>query len=138
MSWQDIETAPKDGSSFIAYDGNGCGPMHIRWEANWECWVLAGVLLKLDIEEDSDAPAKWCPVPTMLMPDLSVLPETAFDRLSSLERERVESEANETLYQVFNSAHNATGWCGDIMQECWQAGLPVMRETLARLILRTR
>jgi hypothetical protein len=72
------------------------------------------------------------------MPDLSVLPETAFDRLSSLERERVESEANEALYHVFNAAHNATGWCGDIMQECWQAGLPVMRETLARLILRTR
>jgi hypothetical protein len=67
-----------------------------------------------------------------------VLPSAAFERLSTLERERVESEARETLYSVFNAAHSATGWCGDVMDECWQAGLPVMRETLARLILRTR
>lgn len=61
-----------------------------------------------------------------------------FDRLSPLERERVESEAREAVYQLFNAVHCATGWCGDLDDECWYAGLPAMRETLARLILRTR
>jgi len=63
---------------------------------------------------------------------------TALEQLSTLERERVETEARETLYEVFNAAHNATGWCGDVTEECWIAGLPIMKETLARLILRTR
>lgn len=63
---------------------------------------------------------------------------TAFEKLSTLERERVESEARETLYRVFNAAHSAVGWSGDIMEECWGAGLPIMRETLAALVLRTR
>lgn len=63
---------------------------------------------------------------------------TLFEQLSGLEQERVESEARETLYQVFLAAHNATGWCGDMLDECWQAGLPLMRETMAKLILRTR
>lgn len=61
--WQPIETAPRDGTSFIAYDGNGNGPTHICWNANWNCWVLADVCLKLEIDEESDAPAKWHPVP---------------------------------------------------------------------------
>ena len=63
---------------------------------------------------------------------------TAYELLSNLERERVESEARDALYEVFRAAHNATGWCGDIQDECWQAGLPIMREKLARLMLRTR
>lgn len=63
---------------------------------------------------------------------------TEYERLSTLERERVDHEASETLYAVFNAAHNATGWCGDVMEECWKAGLPVMKETMAKLILRTR
>ena len=63
---------------------------------------------------------------------------TALEQLTDLERARVKSEASETLYAVFNAAHNATGWCGDVDSECWQAGLPIMTETLARLILRTR
>jgi hypothetical protein len=62
----------------------------------------------------------------------------AFERLSPLERERVNAEAAETLYAVFNAAHCATGWCGDADEECWKAGLPVMREAMARLMLRTR
>lgn len=63
---------------------------------------------------------------------------TSYEQLSTLERERVDTEAGETLYAVFNAAHNAVGWCGDVMQECSDAGLPVMKEALARLILRTR
>jgi hypothetical protein len=63
---------------------------------------------------------------------------SAYEQLSALERERIDHDASETLYAVFNAAHNATGWCGDIMQECWGAGLPVMKETMAKLVLRTR
>ena len=62
----------------------------------------------------------------------------ALEQLTDLERQRVKTEASETLYAVFNAAHNATGWCGDVMSECWQAGIPIMEETLARLIIRTR
>lgn len=61
-----------------------------------------------------------------------------YERLSPLERERVDYDASETLYAVFNAAHNETGWCGDVMSECWKAGLPVMKEAMAKLILRTR
>ncbi|MBR1230180.1 hypothetical protein JQ600_35385 [Bradyrhizobium sp. AUGA SZCCT0176] len=62
----------------------------------------------------------------------------AYDNLSTLERERVESEARSTLQQVFDAAHAATGWSLDTKDECWQAGLSVMREAMAKLILRTR
>lgn len=63
---------------------------------------------------------------------------TAYEQLSPLEKQRIDSEASDTLYAVFNAAHCVTGWCGDLEPECWTAGLPVMRETLARLILRSR
>ncbi len=63
---------------------------------------------------------------------------SAYDDLSDLERERVASEAFEALHAVFRAAHEATGWTGDLMEECWMAGLPIMKETLARLVLRTR
>ncbi len=67
-----------------------------------------------------------------------MIPPEAYKQLSSLEKERVDSEASETLYAVFNAAHNATGWCGDLSDDCWQAGLPIMKEALAKLVLRTR
>jgi hypothetical protein len=63
---------------------------------------------------------------------------TAYEQLSTLERERIDHEASETLYAVFNAAHSAVGWCGDVDEECWKSGLPVMREALARLMLRLR
>lgn len=63
---------------------------------------------------------------------------TKYEQLSSLERERVDHEASEALYAAFNAAHNATGWCGDLMDECWKAGLPILREAFASIILRTR
>lgn len=69
---------------------------------------------------------------------MSITNMTSYEQLSNLERERVDTEASETLQAVFTQAHCAVGWCGDVMDECWQAGLPVMKETLARLILRTR
>lgn len=62
----------------------------------------------------------------------------AYDQLSTLERERVDHDSSETLYAAFNAAHQAVGWCGDIMEECWAAGLPIMKETMAKLVLRTR
>ena len=64
--------------------------------------------------------------------------QTFMEQLSNLERERVKSEASDTLYEVFKAAHSATGWCGDVDDDCWRAGLPVMEEALARLVLRTR
>lgn len=63
---------------------------------------------------------------------------SALEQLSDLERARVIHDASETLYSVFNAAHNATGWCGDVMEECWKAGLPIMQDTMAKLVLRTR
>jgi hypothetical protein len=63
---------------------------------------------------------------------------TAYEQLSGLERDRVDHEASETLYAAFNAAHNATGWCGDVDEECWKAGLPVMREAMAGLVLSFR
>jgi len=61
-----------------------------------------------------------------------------YERLSPMERERVDHDAEKALYEAFNAAHNAVGWCGDIMEECWKAGLPVLKEAFARIILRTR
>ena len=61
-----------------------------------------------------------------------------YEKLSNLERERVDSVANDTLYAVFNAAHYATGWCGDVDEECWKAGIPIMKEALAGLMLRSR
>lgn len=44
-----------------------------------------------------------------------------YDRLSPLQRQRVDSEAAKTLREVFEAAHDAVGWCGDVMDECWGA-----------------
>lgn len=63
---------------------------------------------------------------------------TAYEQLSDLERERVNHEASEALYATFNAAHNATGWCGDVDDKCWTAGIPIMREAFAKLVLRLR
>lgn len=63
---------------------------------------------------------------------------TAYEQLSELERERVHHEASEALYAAFNAAHNATGWCGDHDERCWKAGLPVLQEAFAKIMLRLR
>lgn len=63
---------------------------------------------------------------------------SAYEQLSTLERERVDHEAAETLQAAFDAAHSAVGWSGDIMVECWQAGLPVMKEAMAKLVLSYR
>lgn len=62
----------------------------------------------------------------------------AMEQLSDLERGRVTTEAYETLTKIFSAVHEATGWCGDIDQKPWEVGLPIMEDTLARLMIRTR
>ena len=63
---------------------------------------------------------------------------SALEQLSDLERQRVQTEAYETLTAVFHAVHEATGWCGDVMEKPWEVGLPIMQETLAKLMIRTR
>lgn len=62
-NWRFIRSAPKDGTSFLSYDYNGNGPTHIRWHEPWGEWVLADVLLRLEIDAPDDEPAVWHHLP---------------------------------------------------------------------------
>lgn len=69
---------------------------------------------------------------------MSETKQSSYERLSPLERERVDWESNKTLHETFAAAHSAVGWSGDVMSECWQAGLPIMKEAIADVTLRHR
>lgn len=58
--WQPIETAPRDGTPFLAHDHSWDRPISIRWHRPWQKWVINGVLLDLG---DWGEPAFWAPMP---------------------------------------------------------------------------
>lgn len=60
ITWQPIETAPKDGTPILAYETDWGYPISIRWHQPWQSWVLNGVLLKLG---DWGEPTHWMPLP---------------------------------------------------------------------------
>lgn len=63
---------------------------------------------------------------------------SAYEQLSPLERERVDYDAGVTLHAVFDALHAATGWCGDLTNESWLAGIPVMKEAIAKIVISYR
>jgi len=58
---------------------------------------------------------------------------SAFEELSSLDQQKVGSDAGAALEAVFKAMHEHTGWCGDIMPEYWEAAYPVLREAMAAI-----
>ncbi len=52
VEWQPIESAPKDGTWFLTYDGNSIFPM-IRMEY-WGSW-----------DDERDLPTHWMPLPEL-------------------------------------------------------------------------
>lgn len=57
--WQDISTAPKDGSVILVYDPDELFPFAARWNEYFDGWVDA---------IDADVlvcPAKWTYLPTL-------------------------------------------------------------------------
>jgi len=63
---------------------------------------------------------------------------SAYEKLSNLERERVDSEAIKAVRESFQAMHEATGWCGDLERVNWDAALPVIKEAMAVLVLSYR
>lgn len=69
--WQPIETAPKDGTLFLAAlvfdsDGQDGGLMIIRWRDDWRAWTTHPVSLRLSDtgdEDDDRSPTHWMPLP---------------------------------------------------------------------------
>ena len=58
---------------------------------------------------------------------------TTFEMLSPLDRQKIDHYASKALTDIFGVLHEETGWCGDIMPECWDAALPLLREAMAKL-----
>jgi hypothetical protein len=56
-SWQDIATAPKDGTRVLVYIGHAFGLLIARWDSNAEEWV--------DDEPfaPDPQPTHWMPLP---------------------------------------------------------------------------
>ncbi len=62
--WMPIDTAPRDGTAFLANlvwkDGDGHYSIQTyRWHEPWGEWVLAGVLCK----DDDTMPTHWMALP---------------------------------------------------------------------------
>jgi hypothetical protein len=65
MTWQPIETAPKDGSEFLAF-GGGLDHFDICvYNARIGCWSCGSITLDdTDIEpEGYNRPTHWMPLP---------------------------------------------------------------------------
>lgn len=63
---------------------------------------------------------------------------SAMEQLSPLERQRVRTDAITALDQIFSAAHEATGWCGDVVTESREAAMPILEEWFAAYTLTSR
>lgn len=71
MTWRDIGSAPKDGTTILgslvyASDGEHAGILTVRWEDSWQQWVMAGCLIGFEKTGDPDDDMRvtaWQPLP---------------------------------------------------------------------------
>jgi hypothetical protein len=64
MGWQDIETAPKDGTLILAFDPDDVPQqVVVKWHADghWEGWLYADDVL-CDVMPEGAAPTHWMPL----------------------------------------------------------------------------
>jgi hypothetical protein len=62
MGWQPIETAPKDGTRFLAFGGILEGVVECRYSQDGKCWVTDPYVIYED-DRPSRQPTHWTPLP---------------------------------------------------------------------------
>lgn len=60
LDWKPIDTAPQDGTKFLAYEGNDESQFYICWyenqfSTNWAGWQT--------VWDDEPEPTHWCDLP---------------------------------------------------------------------------
>jgi len=58
---------------------------------------------------------------------------TALEKLSELDRLKVEGDSTAALMEIFQAMHEHMGWCGDIEPGYWRAAFPVLVEAMAAM-----
>lgn len=72
--WQPIETAPKDGTSVWAFNGEQAPMCYIAGEG-YALWIWADQVLS-DVDPSPEQPTHWMPLPS---PPLAARPQEASD-----------------------------------------------------------
>lgn len=104
--WQDIKTAPKDGTAILAAliyrDGNHIDePLTIRWHEPWGQWVMSGCLIGIqnNAKDDENAdPTHWMPLPSLPVTDAATLLSSSLGTMPSI-AERKKADASAGIYK---------------------------------------
>lgn len=63
MNWQPIDTAPKDGTPFLAYDSHRQAMFVAKWHHNYSDNPADGYWSNIVGDDDTCHPTHWMPLP---------------------------------------------------------------------------